>query len=300
MADLMNMEIAGVNFVFSCRDSVILQEFPPVYQPFLKKAASGNGSLTLHIRLELNGIPDTGEMTKIFDTDQSWSMYRNNHEYFMALNPPVLQRQTVWLARINESFSKTIVYCSGLLRKKTESGIKVISPVLYPLDQLLLIHVLAQNQGALIHAAGMALRGKGYIFAGRSGAGKSTLTRQFIEGKGFDLLSDDRIAVRKIDAKFMAYGTPWPGDAGIADNKGVPLAGIFFISHGDSNRMEPMTPQQALERLMPVTSIPWYHEKIMTRVLCFCEDLISNAPAYELFFKPDTEVVDVFKRFVSP
>jgi len=299
MADLLEMEIAGVNFIIHCRDSVILQEFPPIYRPFLEKTPSGNGSITIHIRLELHDIPDIEKMRKIFDTDQSWSMYLDNDEYVMALNPPILKKQVVWLARFNEDFTKTIVYCSDMLLRETEAGRRVLSPVLYPLDQLLLIHILAQNQGALIHAAGIVSHGKGYIFPGHSGAGKSTLMSKLATCKGFSFLSDDRVTVRKIDDRFMAYGTPWAGDAGIAENRGVPLNGIFFISHGSFNRIEEMEPRQALEKLMPVTSVPWYHEKMMTKVLSFCEGLVSNVPAYTLFFKPDTEVVGFLEKFVT-
>jgi len=299
MAALMNIDIARVNFNISCRDSVILQDFPPIYRPFIKKTNLDSASITFNIRLELHDIPDTGDMEKIFDTDDSWSMYKQDNDYIIALNPPALKKQIVWLARFNESFSETVVYCSDLLKKETDSGIKVLSPVLYPLDQLLLIHILAQNQGALIHAAGMELYGKGYIFPGRSGAGKSTISFQFGKRKHFGLLSDDRIAVRKISNTFVAYGTPWAGEAGIAENKGATLSGIFFIHQGAENVIKELTRREAFERLMPVTSIPWYDEEIMTKGLLFCEHMVSGVPAYDLFFKPDSEVVDVLEKYLS-
>jgi|WetSurMetagenome_2_1015567.scaffolds.fasta_scaffold07409_4 hypothetical protein len=299
MAALMNMDIAGINFNISCRDSIILQDFPSIYQPFIKKTASDSASITFNIRLELHDIPDTGNMKKIFDTDDSWSMYKDDNDYIIALNPPALKKQIVWLARFNESFSETVVYCSDLLKRETDSGIKVLSPVLYPLDQLLLIHILAQNQGALIHAAGIELYGKGYIFPGRSGAGKSTISLQFGKRKHFGLLSDDRIAVRKVNNTLIVYGTPWAGEAGIADNSSSPLCGIFFIRQGAENIIKELQPKEALERLIPVTSIPWYDEEIMTKVLLFCEYMVSGVPAYDLFFKPDSEVVDVLEKYLS-
>jgi hypothetical protein len=254
--------------------------------------------MTIHIQLELRDLPDTSHMTKIFETEEAWSMYTDHDEYVMALYSQAFQGQAVWLARFNENFSKTVVYCGELLRRENDGG-KMLSPVLYPLDQLLMVHVLTQNQGALIHAAGIELHGNGYIFPGRSGGGKSTLMFKFSERKDFGLLSDDRMAVRKIDHQFLACGTPWAGEAGIADNKCAPLAGIFFISHGSSNRIEAMEPREAFERLMPVTSVPWYHEELMTKALSFCNDLLSHVPAYELHFKPDVEVADDFRTFVS-
>ena len=58
-------------------------------------------------------------------------------------------------------------------------------------------------------------------------------------------------------------------------------------------------PKEAMERLMPVTSIPWFDEKAMSAILSFCEELVFHVPAYELHFRPDSEVVDFLEKFVS-
>jgi hypothetical protein len=173
-----------------------------------------------------------------------------------------------------------------------------MNPIGYPLDQLLLMYALAGRGGACMHAAAVDVDGVGYLFPGRSGAGKSTIARSFTS-RNRALLSDDRVVVRKIGDKFRCFGTPWAGDAGIAENRNLPLNGIFFIRHGNENRIETITPREAFERLMPVTSIPWYDDKVMPAVLSFCEDLVLHLPVYELHFKPGSEVVDFFEKFVS-
>ena len=78
---------------------------PSVYLPFLKNAGTTKCSLTIHIMLELRDMPAVESMTKIFDSDQSWSMFRHNDEHIIALKPPVLNNQTVWLARFQEELS---------------------------------------------------------------------------------------------------------------------------------------------------------------------------------------------------
>lgn len=299
MADLMSMEVAAVRFTISCQEPAILQECPPNYHPFLKKTFPGSGLISIPVRLELHGIPDTGNMTKIFDTDQSWSMYKDHHDYVIALNPPVLGKQAVWLARFNKTFSEIVVYCSDVLRRETDAGARVVNPVLYPLDQLLLVHILAQNQGALIHAAGIALRGNGYIFPGPSGAGKSTLSKLLSGLKNMELLSDDRMAVRKIDGRFNSYGTPWSGDLGVAASKSAPLSGIFFTRQGLTHRIKKIGRKQAFEKLLPVTSIPWYDRSLVTEMLTFIEELVTRVPAYELCFRKDIDVGKTFEGFVS-
>lgn len=299
MAVSTSIQIAGIDFILSFQDSIVLDKLPEVYQPFIKSTDSENGSTSVNIDLKINNLPDTDHLKKIFDTDQSWSLFTNKDEYFLRLSPPALKNKAVWLAHFNRSFDKITIYCSDILIRKTNGETKLGNPFSYPLDQLLLMYILAQRNGMIIHAAGITMNGTGYIFAGKSGAGKSTLSRQFIGQDNIETLSDDRVVIRKIDETFKVFGTPWPGEGGIAVNKSVPLSGIFFISHGSDNKIKEIDKKEALERLLPVTSIPWYDEETMTKILAFCDVLISNIPTYELHFKPDIEVVDVFEKYVS-
>ena len=113
------------------------------------------------------------------------------------------------------------------------------------------------------------------------------------------LLSDDRVAVRKIGGEFSVFGTPWSGEADIAENRCLPLRGIFFLSQSAENTIKELPHAEAMARLVSLTSVPWYDEIAMTKVLHFCSDLVYAVPAYELYFRPGEEVIDVFKRFVS-
>ncbi len=124
----------------------------------------------------------------------------------------------------------------------------VKNPLLYPLDQLLLMHLLSRREGAIIHAAGLALQGRGYIFPGKSGAGKSTLSRLLLGSEQVEMLSDDRVVARKIKGRFEVFGTPWAGDAGIAENKNFPLSGIFFIHHAGENTIKAVEPKTAIRK----------------------------------------------------
>lgn len=298
MRDSLNIEIAGVNFSTICRDKVILKKSSLNYNSFIKKEQK-HSDIDINISLELNNMPDIGRLTEIFNSGESWSMFRDANDYFVVLNPPTLDKKPIWIARIDNQVKKVNVYLNGVLSDKNANEVAVINPISYPLDQILLMYFLAQREGALIHAAGTEFNGKGYIFAGKSGAGKSTLTKQLYCINDFFLLSDDRMVVRKIKNTFKAFGTPWPGEEGIAVNKSVELSGIFFISQASYNRIEEINYQKALEKLLPVVSIPWYDRDALTKILDFCGDLISHIPAYEFHFKTDREAGNVFEKFIS-
>ena len=100
----------------------------------------------------------------------------------------------------------------------------------------------------------------------------------------------------KTGRTFVAHGTPWPGEAQIALNRQSPLKSIIFLSKAPTNRLVPLNPQQALTRLFPVASIPWYDEDSVSGVLDFCGDLLETVPAYEFQFTLDKDVFAVLSK----
>ncbi|MBI5076236.1 MAG: hypothetical protein HZB62_13870 [Nitrospirae bacterium] len=297
----MHMEVAGINFAVSCHYPLSVDRLQDTYHPFINNAVSPAADIHVNVRIETGDMPDTGQMTKVFDTGQSWSMFRQGTDYFLSLNFPSAGGRGIWLAAFDMYCDTITIYCSDLLINKGEGEGQTtcFTPLTYPLDQLLLMYILAAKGGALLHAAGADMNSRGYVFPGRSGAGKSTLSRLFLPIETAQVLSDDRIIIRKIDGIFMACGTPWAGDAGIAENKRVTLDRIFFIRHAGTNRVKELTPAEAVKRLMPVTSVPWYDRQAMQSILTFCEDLVLNIPAYELYFRPDAEMVTFLEDFIT-
>lgn len=291
-------DMAGICFGITCDDAAIGEVFNPAYISF-RQAESRMRIADIRIALELDTIPETMKFDKIFSSGDTWSLFTDDDTYLIEFKLLSLPENPLWVACFKRDVVNVTVYCGDTLITRDKGITTVRNPFSYPLDQILMMYVLAQRQGAIIHAAGLEIDTRAYIFPGRSGAGKSTLSRQFAARKHPGMLSDDRIIVRKIDTTFVAFGTPWPGDAGIAENRGAPLAGIFFISQGDDNRIQEISPREAVSRLMPVTSIPWFDSEALSNVLSFCDNLLSVIPSHILHCRPETRVVDVFEEFIS-
>lgn len=292
-----SIEIADINFVVRCMDAVLSQDIPDSYNSFYIKEYPYAGVFNINVSTDLQQIPQTENIKKIFDSEQSWSMFMDDDQYYISLDPSAISGNINCHAIFDKNITGATLYCSDMQIQKSNGKTEVNNPFCYPLDQLLLMYILSNKEGALFHAAGVNLNGKGYIFPGRSGAGKSTLSRQFSGAKNSVILSDDRVIVRKSKDSFRVFGTPWHGEEKIAENKSAQLKSIFFISHGTENIAKDLKPVEALKRLMPVTSIPWFDKDVMPKILNFCEDLVSNVPSYELYFKPDTEVVKFLEEF---
>jgi hypothetical protein len=171
-------------------------------------------------------------------------------------------------------------------------------PLAYPLDQVLIIHLLPRFGGILVHAAGIVDdSGKGWLCAGRSGAGKTTISLA-ADRAGRRVLSDDRVIVRDCGGEFRIYGTPWPGDGGFARNESAPLAGVRFITKSDRNATVPLTAAAAAARLFPVCSIPWYDRECADRCVELLDRLVSTVPCAVLECTPDERAVQALESGV--
>jgi hypothetical protein len=89
------------------------------------------------------------------------------------------------------------------------------------------------------------------------------------------------------------------GTDGIARAGSAPLAGIFFLRHGRSNRMERLDPVPAADRMLPMISVPWYEPDSAAHIIAFAKRLAAKVPVYEMTFSPDRSAIDFFWKFIK-
>ncbi len=299
MTHVMHLGIAGIRFVVRSLHPIVPQVSTAAYESFFLDARGGAGRAEIDVELIHGQMPSTRGLLPLFDSGQAWTLFADGDTRYLALNAPAWSDVPLWLARFGCDLTQVTVFCSDALIVEHDGAMALHNPVCYPLDQLLLMYALAWRSGLLLHAAGACVNGHGLIFPGPSAAGKSTLSLLLSGQSDINLLSDDRMAVRKTGSSYRAFGTPWPGNAGIAINRDMPLSAVLFLRHAEHSRIEAVSSQEALERLLPVASILWYERQIVPAVLSWCEDLFSQIPAFELRFRPDPEVVDLLREFVG-
>lgn len=203
---------------------------------------------------------------------------------------------------------KTVRAKNGVLR----------NPFSYPLDQLLMISLLPQMQGFLIHSCGFIYKDKGYLFVGSSGAGKSTMAKilgrnnppvppfrkggtkggfgKGILNKNISILSDDRIVARKKNDCFYIYGTPWHGTEEIVSPENAPLAGLFFLKKDEKNSLQKISLPDAVSRLIKCSFPPFWHREGIASTLKICEDIATSIPCFEFSFTPDDRAFALIRK----
>ena len=150
---------------------------------------------------------------------------------------------------------------------------------------------LLRYNGMMLHSSAVEVDGKAYLFSGPSGMGKSTHTRlwQSVFGEKACVFNDDKPALRRIDGKWYAYGTPWCGKDGINQNKKVPLAGICFLKRGEENKIRRLGAKEAFPLLMSQTIHKFKKTENLDLLLNNVNYLLKEIPIFELENRPVEE-----------
>ncbi len=247
---------------------------PPAYQTFI---ASGFQGFVLRISatcsFHLKG-------TRVFESPPIWFLERSQgaSHYGIYHDFPDLQRTL----SIPDEGESALLSFGGSNR----------DPFLGPALELLTITRLARGDGVILHGCGVSTGGRGIVFAGESGAGKSTLSRLWAQAEGVEVLSDDRVIVRRQNGLFRLYGTPWHGDAAFAAPGGVPLERIFFIRHGERNAVRAQAKALSVRDLLKCSFPPLWDAAGMSFTLEFFDELTSEVPCAELAFVPDASALN--------
>ncbi|HKO04924.1 MAG TPA: hypothetical protein VJW51_09255 [Candidatus Acidoferrales bacterium] len=175
---------------------------------------------------------------------------------------------------------------------RTRRGCLAFVPNPYSVDTLLrIVHslLLAPAGGLLLHASGGIRGGRGVLFSGVSGAGKTTIAR--LAPPDVQLLTDEISYLRRAGDGFRVYGTPFSGELGIqGEDVSAPLAAIYLIEHGASNRLERVAEVEAVRRLMRNTLFFAQEKRLVADVFSTVCELARRVPIYRLEFLPDARV----------
>jgi hypothetical protein len=137
--------------------------------------------------------------------------------------------------------------------------------------------------GMLLHASGVVVDGKAYLFSAPCGTGKSTHTSLWLKlfGDRAFIINDDKPAIRIIDGKPYVYGTPFSGKHDISKNVRAELGGICFISQSPENEISLMDSGAVIVAVMEQTVRNLSMEN-MDKMLTVLDDVLRSVKVYSL------------------
>jgi hypothetical protein len=257
-----------------------------------------HGPADVDIRADWTDTPAASDGRVLFDSGGAWQLLESNGAFLFTFRSSIGGPLPYKIARFNRSFTTGDV---RLYRPHFEQHPAAEAyPLQYPLDELVMIHLLSQGKGVEVHACGLLDRsGRAYLFVGQSGAGKSTMARLWATQPGISMLSDERVVLRTDRRPIAVYGTPWQGDAELASPQSGPLAAVFFLNRGTTHGIVPARGSRAAARLFSCAFLPFHNAEAVGRTMTAVEQVISETPCYELWFTPDASIVDVVARHMG-
>jgi len=263
---------------------------------------------------------------QLFDSGALWRLYECEFGFQFDFSAPVFGDQPYKRLIVDRDFS-----CATLqVSEEVFAAFPYAAPLDYPLDELLIMHRLTQEKAIELHSCGIVgPDGVGNLFVGHSGAGKSTTTRLWTARADAEVLSDDRIIVRREadqqhaeqqhkahrlrencasrtsrsaqddKKKYMMrmYGTPWHGEAMYASPGNAPLARIFILEHGSGNVLTPLSPSQAVAELFARAFVPFHRHEYVESALEFLQEVADAVPCYRYAFEPNQSAVERILEF---
>ncbi len=283
------VEIGGIPIALTTSDEGFLDLLRQRYDGFLSSSrpefelefdliSTGSGSDDdLRVRRSVN-VDVKGKNDKDKDTDDEWIFERGD---FRAHWDPRTGR--------------------GRVRQNANP---------YSLDSVLrILHslILAERGGFLLHAASAICRApsascsascndRAYLFSGVSGAGKTTMTR--LAPPDVTLLTDEISYLRPSAGGYKAFGTPFAGElARSGENCSGPVSALFFLEQGPENRLDEISPAEAVRRLM--RNILFFAEDhgLVEKLFATACDFVAQVPIRRLTFYPDSRVWDLVRNF---
>jgi hypothetical protein len=264
----------------------------------LRSFSADHGIPDVDIRAAWTDAPPERPGKLLFDSGGTWQLFQSDGEFVFTVRSGADHAVLYKVARFTQDFTAGEV---ELDRRHFDQGSSdAVYALQYPLDELVMIHLLSQGKGVEIHGCALLDRaGRAYLFAGQSGAGKSTIGRLWADRPEVTLLSDERVVLRTDRDRVAVYGTPWHGDALLASPRSGELAAVFFLKHGPTHDVVPTRGPLAAAKLFSCAFLPFHSAEGVDRTMIAVERVTRDVPCYDLWFAPDRSVIEILTKHMA-
>jgi hypothetical protein len=233
-------------------------------------------------------LPAPGSL--LFDSGAVWRAYDAPGGMRIDCHSDMFGEQPYKSAFFDDAFT------SGTILVRRDAYEEAMHPLDYPLDEVLIGHLLGRGRGVELHGCGIIDRdGRGHLFVGQSGAGKTTTARVWLADGDYEIVSDDRVIVRNVRNEWTMFGTPWHGEAELSSPASAPLAAIHLLVQAPRTELVALTGAQAAASLIGCAFPPFHDAEALAFTLEYLGKLVREIPVRALRFVPDRSVIDAVR-----
>lgn len=159
------------------------------------------------------------------------------------------------------------------------------------------VEELPKHDSFIAHAAIIAYDGLAYAFMAPSGTGKSTHIKLWMDTLTPDatVINGDKPILRldktpEGNPQVVACGSPWAGKEGWQTNTSAPLAGLCFLTRGNTDTCHRISPSEAFDSAVRQIYMPSDPVSAI-KTLDFIDVLLQTVPLYQLSCTMDKTAV---------
>lgn len=160
-------------------------------------------------------------------------------------------------------------------------------------------HLIAQQNGILLHAAYIRWEDKAILFTAPSGTGKSTQADLWCRLREAELINGDRAAIMVTTDGIEVRGIPFAGSSGVCKNVSLPLAAIVYLAQAPSTSIKPLTGVQAFRHLWEGCSVNVWNREDMDLSSRAVADIVDKIPVFYLACTPDESAVIALEKALA-
>jgi len=227
-----------------------------------------------------------------------WIIYRRNNSWIYVIGSSSDGgRSPSQVARFNYDHTRAEIFNSESLKERFIQG-DVKSLTMFPTDQVLLARLLANREGCYLHSSGVIIDGKGLAFVGHSGAGKTTIA-EILKGCA-EILSDDRIIIRKLNDGVRIFGTWSHGDLPDVSCASAPTQAIMFLRKSGMNRIERIDDRFiSVRNILDCVIKPFVTGDWWDNILQLIHEIALSVPVFNLYFDGSSKVKATLEEFLE-
>jgi hypothetical protein len=209
----------------------------------------------------------------LFDSGTTWRVYEEGAFFRFDFGSPIQNGEPYKRLIVDRDFRWA---CLQMRTAYFAAYPEAADPLGYPLDELLIMHRLTQEKAIELHGTGIVRQnGEANLFVGHSGAGKSTTTQLWTVTEDVEVLSDDRIIVRR-DKTAPGLETPVQAAGSLSKHEVLRLRNRLALPTGHSAQQDDSGrgASNSGECGMRMYGTPWHgeamyaspHSALLTRI----------------------------------
>lgn len=141
--------------------------------------------------------------------------------------------------------------------------------------------------GLLVHAAGIARDGEGFLFTGCSGTGKTTVCRVSEE---FNVLNDDLVILSPMESGWQISATPFTNPTQVHPGSGTArLHKILHLKQANQHELKEVSNAEAVAELLTHIPVISQSPQLIPSLLNRCAKIIQTTELRELYFLPNKD-----------